>query len=91
VLVILWLPKKSFQQAMIVARRQSAKFWELRAATSLARRWRDQGMSGEARDLLVRVYEWFTEGNDTPVLRQAKALLNTLASLLSGRCVITSA
>jgi predicted ATPase len=51
----------------------------LRAATSLARLWRDQGKCTEAHDLLARVYGWFTEGFDTPVLRDAKALLDRLA------------
>jgi predicted ATPase len=62
-----------------VARQQSAKFWELRAATSLARLWRDQGKRAEARDLLSTIYAWFTEGLDTPVLQDAKALLDELA------------
>jgi predicted ATPase len=69
----------SFHQAIAVARRQSAKLWELRAATDLARLWRDQGKRTEARDLLVPIYGWFTEGFDTPVLQGAKALLNELA------------
>jgi class 3 adenylate cyclase/tetratricopeptide (TPR) repeat protein len=68
----------SFHQAIAVARRQSAKLWELRAATGLARLWRDQGKRTEARDLLVPIYGWFTEGFDTPVLQGAKALLNEL-------------
>ena len=49
--------------------------WELRAAMSLARLWRDQGERGKAHDLLAPVYGWFTEGFDTPDLREAKALL----------------
>jgi predicted ATPase len=69
----------SFRRAIIVAQQQSAKFWELRAATSLARLWRDQGKRIEARDLLAPVYGWFTEGFDTPVLQDAKALLDELA------------
>jgi predicted ATPase len=68
----------SYHQALAVARRQSAKFWELRAATSLARLWRDQGKRTEARDLLAPIYGWFTEGFDTPVLQDAKALLDQL-------------
>ena len=68
----------SFQKAIAVARRQSAKLYELRAATSLARLWRDQGKRAEARDLLAPVYGWFTEGFDTPVLQEAKALLEEL-------------
>ena len=51
---------------------------KLRAATSLARLWRDQGKPTEARDLLAPVYGWFTEGFDTPVLQEAKALLDDL-------------
>jgi predicted ATPase len=57
---------------------QSAKSWELRAATSLARLWRDQGRRAEARDLLAPVYGWFTEGFDTADLKDAKALLDEL-------------
>ncbi len=69
----------SYNQAIAVARRQQAKSLELRAATSLARLWHDQGRSGEARDLLAPVYDWFTEGFDTADLKDAKALLDTLA------------
>ena len=68
----------SLHQAIAVARRQSAKLWELRASTSLARLWRDQGKRTEARDLLAPIYGWFTEGFDTPVLQDAKALLDEL-------------
>ena len=68
-----------FRQALNVARVQSAKSWELRAATSLARLWRDQGKQAEARDLLAPVYGWFTEGFDTPDLKDAKALFDELA------------
>jgi predicted ATPase len=67
-----------FQHATPVARVQSAKLWELRASTSLARLRRDQGRHAEARDLLAPVYGWFTEGFDTPDLKQAKALLDEL-------------
>jgi class 3 adenylate cyclase/predicted ATPase len=70
----------SFQQALTVARRQSAKFWELRAAMSMARLWRDQGKRDEARDLLAPVYGWFSEGFDTRDLMDAKALLEELSS-----------
>jgi predicted ATPase len=65
-------------RAITVAREQAAKFWELRAATSLARLWRDQGKHGEARDVLAPIYNWFTEGFDTPVLKEAKTLLEEL-------------
>ena len=71
--------EESYRYALAVARRQSAKFWELRAALDLARFWRDQGKRTEARDLLAPVYGWFTEGFDTPVLQDAKALLDELA------------
>ena len=68
-----------YRQALDVARGQSARLWELRAATSLARLWRDQGKRAEARDLLAPVYDWFTEGFDTADLKDAKALLDELA------------
>jgi len=68
-----------YEQALSTACRQEGKLWELRAATALARFWRDQGKRTEARDLLAPVYGWFTEGFDTPVLPEAKALLNQLA------------
>ena len=58
---------------------QQAKSWELRAAMSMARLWRDQGKRDEARDLLAPVYGWFTEGFDTLDLKEAKALLDALA------------
>ena len=69
-----------FERALAVARAQQAKSWELRAATSLARLWRDQGKRQEARDLLAPVYGWFTEGFDTLDLKEARALLDDLAS-----------
>ena len=68
-----------FQSALVVARQQQAKSWELRAAMSMARLWRDQGKRQEARELLAPVYGWFTEGFDTRDLKEAKALLDTLA------------
>jgi predicted ATPase len=68
-----------YQHALVVARKQQAKFWELRASMSLARLWRDQGKRSEARELLASIYGWFTEGLDTPVLKEAKALLDELA------------
>jgi predicted ATPase len=69
-----------FEHALSVARQQQAKSWELRAAMSMARLWRDQGKRDEARDLLAPVYGWFTEGFDTLDLKEAKALLNELAA-----------
>jgi class 3 adenylate cyclase/tetratricopeptide (TPR) repeat protein len=68
-----------FERALAVARQQQAKSWELRAATSLARLWRDQGKAQQARELLAPVYGWFTEGFDTRDLKEAKALLEELA------------
>jgi predicted ATPase len=73
-------PEAYFERALAVARRQQAKSWELRAATSLARLWRDQGKREAARELLAPVYGWFTEGFDTRDLKEAKALLDELAS-----------
>ena len=70
---------QNYHQALSVARPQGARSFELRAATSLARLWRDQGKRTEARDLLAPIYGWFTEGFDTPVLQDAKALLDELA------------
>jgi predicted ATPase len=68
-----------YRRALSIAREQEAKLWELRAAASLARLRRDQGRRAEARDLLAPVYGWFTEGFDTPDLKDAKALLAELA------------
>ena len=67
-----------YRTALGIAREQQAKLWELRAAASLARLWRDQGRRPEARDLLAPVYDWFTEGFDSPDLKEAKALLQEL-------------
>jgi predicted ATPase len=69
-----------FERALTVARAQQAKSWELRAATSMARLWRDQGKRDEARDLLAPVYGWFTEGFDTRDLKEARKLLDELAA-----------
>jgi predicted ATPase len=69
-----------FQRALEVARQQQAKSWELRAATSLAHLWRDQGKTVEARELLAPVYGWFTEGFATRDLKEAKALLEELGA-----------
>ncbi|WP_027533778.1 adenylate/guanylate cyclase domain-containing protein [Bradyrhizobium sp. WSM3983] len=71
--------ENSYRRALGVAQRQSARFWELRAALDLARLWCNQGKRSEARDLLSPVYGWFTEGFDTRDLKQAKALLADLA------------
>ena len=68
----------AFREALSIARAQQAKSLELRAATSLARLWRDQGKRAEAHDLLAPVHAWFTEGFDTLDLREAKALLGAL-------------
>ena len=68
-----------FGRAIVVAREQGARLWELRAATSLARLWFGCGKRQEARDLLAPVYSWFTEGFDTRDLKEAKALLDALA------------
>jgi len=70
----------SFERALSIARRQSAKLWELRAAVSLARLWRDQGRNDKATDLLAPVYDWFTEGFAAPDLQAAKELLDMLRS-----------
>jgi predicted ATPase len=83
---VVLVPRKSdaakaqayFERALAVARKQQAKSWELRAAMSMARLWRDQGKRDEARDLLAPVYGWFTEGFDTLDLKEAKALLDEL-------------
>jgi class 3 adenylate cyclase/tetratricopeptide (TPR) repeat protein len=69
-----------FERALTVARAQHAKSWELRAAMSMARLWRDQGKRDKARDLLAPVYGWFTEGFDTRDLKEARALLDELAT-----------
>jgi predicted ATPase len=68
----------SYHETIAIAQEQSAKLWELRAAASLARLWRDRGRLAEARDLLAPVYGWFTEGFGTPDLKEAKALLDEL-------------
>jgi class 3 adenylate cyclase/predicted ATPase len=67
-----------FDRALVIAREQQAKSWELRAATSMARLWRDQGKRQQAHDRLAPVYGWFTEGFDTRDLKEAKALLEQL-------------
>jgi predicted ATPase len=69
-----------FERALALARQQQAKSWELRAAMSLARLWRNQSKVQEARELLAPVYGWFTEGFDTRDLKEAKALLDESAA-----------
>ena len=68
-----------FHQALAIARRQQAKSLELRAATSLARLWQNQGKRAEAHELLAPLYSWFTEGFDTADLQETNALLEELA------------
>jgi predicted ATPase len=68
-----------FAHAIAIAQNQSAKSWELRAATSLARLWQQQGKRDEARQLLGDVYSWFTEGFKTSDLQEAQALLEGLS------------
>src|SRR5262249_48893056 len=68
-----------FHKAIEVARRQSAKSWELRAVMSLSRLWQSQGKKKEAHRMLAEIYGWFTEGFDTKDLQEAKALLAELA------------
>ena len=67
-----------FRRALVVARKQRAKMWEIRAATSLTRLWRDRGKRQEGDDLLAPIYGCFAEGFDTPDLKEANALLNEL-------------
>jgi predicted ATPase len=69
----------SFHTALAIAREQGTRGYELRAATSLARLWREQGRLTEARDLLAPLYASFTEGFDTADLKEAKSLLDQLA------------
>ena len=69
-----------FLKAIEIARKQQAKSLELRAATSLARLWQQQGKQKEAHQLLSEIYSWFTEGFDTKDLQEAKALLDSLRS-----------
>jgi predicted ATPase/class 3 adenylate cyclase len=71
--------EECYRKALDVARRQQAKSFELRAAMSLSRLWQQQGKQGEAHQLLTEIYAWFTEGFDTPDLKEAKVLLEELA------------
>jgi predicted ATPase len=70
--------EQCFRTAIEIARRQKAKFWELRATTSLAKLLRKQGKADSARQMLSEIYNWFTEGFDTADLKDAKALLEKL-------------
>jgi predicted ATPase len=67
-----------YHQAIAIAQQQNAKAWELRAATSLARLWHQQGKIAEARQMLAEIYGWFTVGFDTADLKDAQALLDEL-------------
>jgi len=69
-----------FQRALAVARKQQAKSWELRTATTMARMWNEQGKRRQAQDLLLNIYQWFTEGFDTLDLKRAEGLLDELDS-----------
>ena len=77
-------PRETVEQCLAnslsTARRQEARLLELRAATSLARLWGEQGRRAEARELLAPIYGWFTEGFDTRDLTEAKTLLDALSS-----------
>ena len=78
--VVLVLARARFERALAIARRQRARSWELRAASSLARLWRDRGKRGPARHLLAPVLGAFTDGFDTLDVREAAALLGDLRS-----------
>jgi predicted ATPase len=69
-----------FERAIAIARKQKAKSWELRAATSLARLWQGQGRLSEAHDRLAPIYGWFTQGFDTRDLKDAKTLVDDLCA-----------
>ena len=73
------LAEADFHDAITMAQKMSAKTWELRATMSLAQLWRDQGKRQQAHDILAPIYSWFTEGFDTPVLKDARILLDELA------------
>jgi predicted ATPase len=81
-----------FQRAIAVARAQDGKMWELRAASSLARLWRDQGKRNEAHELLAAVYAWFTEGFATPVasLPGLTGMPSSIMSLIGGARRVSS-
>jgi predicted ATPase len=73
--------ERAFITSLAKSRRQGAKSWELRTATSYARMLKEQGRIGEARELLQVSYDWFTEGFDTQDLKKAKALLGALSAI----------
>ena len=73
------LAEERYSAAIEISRSQSAKMWELRAATRLARLWQSQGKTTKARDVLAPVYGWFTEGFDTADLKEASTLLDELS------------
>jgi class 3 adenylate cyclase/tetratricopeptide (TPR) repeat protein len=73
--------QQNYRLALTIAARQSAKISEVRAATSLTRLWLGQGKREDARDLLAPIYNWFTEGSDTPVLKEARAVLEQIDRL----------
>ena len=70
--------EQHYHRAIEIAEGQGARLLQLRASISLARLWRDQGRRAEARDLLRLIYDWFTEGFDVPILKEAKAVLDEL-------------
>jgi predicted ATPase len=71
--------EEAFMKSIMISRNQQTRMFELRAAMSMARLWRDQGKPQQARELLAPVYGWFTEGFDTLDLKESKALLDELA------------
>ena len=78
------------QRALAIAQEQRARWWELRAATDLARHWHDQGRYVEANSVLRPIYSWFVEGFGTPDLKHAKALLDKLRDLEGTQAQTTS-
>ena len=72
--------ERHFNTAIEITRRQSAKSWELRATMSLARLLATQNRRDQARAILTDIYGWFTEGFDTPDLKNAKSLLDQLSA-----------
>jgi predicted ATPase len=71
--------EECFLKAIEIARKQQAKSLELRATTSLARLWQQQGKKKDAHQMLSEIYHWFTEGFDTKDLQEAKALIEELS------------